>query len=232
VNIVHNDNGTFAYVTVGGLNVVKVFRTDNFSQVATIPVGNLPHGLWPSGDGSRIYVGLENADAMTAIDTRTNTVIATVPIGQAPQAVTYVPNAVPEGDGTQNLQTLGLAGQSVHIALVPVRSGKPTDTANAPTTVALFDQGLVQVLQAAVTGVQPKQPYVLGLADNPDGSGDLQVLANFMSNPAGAAIVNALGQIRQLVRPGMGNAGDRRRYLVVAPLDSGKPGTPVQVQSP
>ncbi|MHB9841550.1 YncE family protein [Paraburkholderia terrae] len=232
VNIVHNDKGTFAYVSVGGLNVIKVFRTDNFSQVATIPVGNLPHGLWPSGDGSRIYVGLENADAMTAIDTLSNTVIATVPIGQAPQAVTYVPNAVPEGDGTQNLQTLGLAGQSVHLALVPVGAGKTADATHAPTTVALFDQGLVQVLQAAVTGLQPKQPYVLGLADNPDGTGDLQVLANFMSNPAGSAIVNALGQIRQLITPGMGYAADKRRYLVVAPQGSGKPGVPVQVQSP
>src|SRR6201997_5302239 len=142
VNIVHNDKGTFAYVSVGGLNVIKVFRTDNFSQVATIPVGNLPHGLWPSGDGSRIYVGLENADAMTAIDTLSNTVIATVPIGQAPQAVTYVPNAVPGGDGTQNTQPLGLAGQTAHLALVTVGSGKPADAANAPTTAALFDQGL------------------------------------------------------------------------------------------
>ena len=37
VNIVRNANGMFAYVTVGGLNEVKVFRTDNFEQVATIP---------------------------------------------------------------------------------------------------------------------------------------------------------------------------------------------------
>ena len=44
--------GSFAYVTVGGLNEVKVFRTDDFAQVATIPVGNLPHGIWPSGDGT------------------------------------------------------------------------------------------------------------------------------------------------------------------------------------
>ncbi|WP_019447789.1 YncE family protein [Cupriavidus sp. BIS7] len=232
VNIAHNAKGTFAYVTIGGLNVVKVFRTDDFSQVATIPVGNLPHGLWPSGDGSRIYVGLENADAMAAIDTMTNTVIATVPIGQAPQAVAYVPNAVPQGDGTQNLQPLGLAGQSAHVALLPVGSGRSTDAANAPTNVALFDQGLVQVLQASVTGLQPKQAYVLGLADNADGTGNVQVLANFMSNPAGAAIVNALGQIRQLVTPGASMAGDKRRYLVVAPQVSGKPGAPVQVQSP
>ena len=49
VNIVHNANGTFAYVTIGGLNEVKVFRTDDFSQVATIPVGALPHGALAVG---------------------------------------------------------------------------------------------------------------------------------------------------------------------------------------
>src|SRR6201991_1512745 len=84
VNIVRNANGSFAYVTIGGLNEVKVFRTDDFSQVAAIPVGRLPHGIWPSGDGSRVYVGLENADAFAVIDTLTNKMIATVPVGQAP----------------------------------------------------------------------------------------------------------------------------------------------------
>ena len=69
VNFARTPKGTFAYVTIGGTNEVKVFRTDDFSQVATIPVGNLPHGIWPSGDGTRIYVGLENADALAAIDT-------------------------------------------------------------------------------------------------------------------------------------------------------------------
>ncbi len=78
-----------------------MFRTDDFEQVATIPVGKLPHGIWPSGDGTRVYVGLENDDQMAAIDTLTNKVIATSPIGQAPQAVVYVPNAVPDGAGTQ-----------------------------------------------------------------------------------------------------------------------------------
>ena len=92
VNIVHNANGTFAYVTVGGLNEVKVFRTDNFEQVATIPVGKLPHGIWPSGDGTRVYVGLEsrrsNGRDRHADATKSS---PPVPIGQAPQAVVYVP---------------------------------------------------------------------------------------------------------------------------------------------
>ena len=98
-----------------------------------------------------------------------------MPIGQAPQAIAYVPNAVPEGDGTQNLQPLGVAGQAAHLALGAVRPG--TGSGQAPTSVALFDQGLMQVLQAAVTGLEPKQPYVLALADHADGSGPLQPLA-------------------------------------------------------
>src|ERR1700692_176509 len=124
VNFAHTAKGTFAYVTICGLNEVKVFRTDNFSEVATIPVGNLPHGVWPSGDGSRIYVGLENADGLAAIDTLTNKVIATISIGQAPQAVNYVPNAVPSGDGMQNLRPLGMAGAAARLEVIEAKGCK------------------------------------------------------------------------------------------------------------
>jgi len=187
-----------------------VFRTDDFEEAATIPVGDLPHGLWPSGDGSRIYVGLENADAITAIDTLTNKVVATVPIGQAPQAVAYVPNAVPEGAGLENLSPLGVAGESIHLALTPVRADRG---AKAPTSVTLFDQGLVQVLQASVTGLKSEASYVLALGARPDGSGPLQVLSEFKTNPAGGAIVNSIGTIRQIVEnPNL----SEKRYLVIA----------------
>lgn len=230
VNIVQNAHGMFAYVTVGGLNQIKVFRTDDFSQVATIAVGSLPHGIWPSGDGTRVYVGLENGDAMTAIDTLTNKVIATVPVGQAPQAVAYVPDAVPDGDGTANTQPLGAAGEATHVMLVPV-GGAEAGHGAAPTSVALFDQGLLQVLQAAVTGLQAGQPYFLGLSDHADGSGRIDVLASFRTNPAGSAIVNTLGQIRQVVAPGTPGMTDHRRYLVIAPSVGGSPGPAVQVQA-
>ena len=224
VNFAHTAKGTFAYVTVGGLNEVKVFRTDDFSEVATIPVGNLPHGVWPSGDGTRIYVGLENADALAAIDTATNTVVANIPIGQAPQAITYVPNAAPHPDDRQNLQPLGVAGRVAHLALA--RRDEPNGKAS--TSVSLFDQGLIQVLQASVTGLEPKHKYVLALADRADGSGPLQPLAAFMSNPAGSAIVNATGPIRQIVND---PATSERRYLVIAPGDATKLEEPVQVQT-
>jgi DNA-binding beta-propeller fold protein YncE len=40
VNFARNSRGMFAYVTIGGLNQVKVYRTTDFSQIATIPVGS------------------------------------------------------------------------------------------------------------------------------------------------------------------------------------------------
>jgi YVTN family beta-propeller protein len=220
VNIARNANGQFAYVTIGGLNEVKVYKTDTFEQVAVIPTGALPHGIWPSGDGTRMYVGLENADAAAAIDTLGNKVIATIPIGQAPQGVAYVPNAVPQGDGMQDLQPLGLAAKLVQLALVG-QDAKPA------TQVSLFDQGVVEVLQAVVTGLSPKQPYVLALSDDAKGTGRLETLAGFMTNPAGAAIVNTIGPIRQVIQ---GDVNAPKRYLVIATGTPAQPGEPVQVQ--
>jgi len=221
VNFVSTPKGQFAYVSIGGLNQIAVFRTDNFERVATIPVGRLPHGIWPSGDGKRIFVGLENDDALAIIDTATNKVIGNIPIGEAPQAIGYVPDAVPAGDGTQNLQPLAAAAVETKIALGS--AGK------ALTTVALFDQGLTQILQAGVTGLLPKHPYQLVLSANPDGTGIVEPLASFMTNPAGSAVVNATGPIRQIVR---GDVPTARRYLAIREGAANAPGAIVQVQQP
>ena len=222
VNIVRNAQGQFAYVTVGGLNEVKVFTTSDDPQlVATIPTGALPHGLWPSGDGRRIYIGLENADAVVAIDTLTNKVIATIPSGQSPQGMVYIPDAVPSGSGTENLSSLGDFAQAVHLTL-----GAP-GSAKELTTVAVNDQGLVDLLEAAVTGLEPKSEYVLALAQNADGSGALEAIAQFKTNPSGAAIVTTIGPLRRAVQQ---DAHESRRYLVIAQVVGGKLGVPAQVQ--
>ena len=225
VNFARNAQGQFAYVTVGGLNAVKVFTTgDQPELVATIPTGELPHGLWPSGDGTRIYVGLENGNGVAAIDTASNKVVSTIATGQSPQGMVYIPNAVPDkanATGTDNLSPLGASGDAVHLTM-----GVP-GTAEAATSVVVNNQGLVDLLQAAATGLEPKKPYVLALSMNADGSGPLDPVAKFMTNPAGAAVVNAIGPLRKSVQ---GNAGTPRRYLVIATFVDDKAGAPVQVQ--
>ena len=59
-----------------------------------------------------------------------------ISLGQAPQGVAYVPNAV-QGDGMQNLQPFGAAAKSVQLTLAG-QDAKPV------TQVTLFDQGIVQ----------------------------------------------------------------------------------------
>jgi YVTN family beta-propeller protein len=218
-----------------------VFRTDDFSKVATIPTGKLPHGIWPSGDGTRVYVGLENEDKLAAVDTLANKVIATSPIGQAPQALVYVPNAiplhseagntamtampvVPDQAGRENLHPLAVAGQSTQLSLAAPGGNEQKKL----TSVSLSDQGLVQVLEAAVTGLEPGKPYVLALSTEAGGGGALQPLQGFMTNPAGAAVVNTIGPIRQIVQ---NQQQSERRYLVIAPGTPQKYGAPVQVQT-
>jgi len=130
---------------------------------------------------------------------------------------------VSAGDGLQNLQPLGLAGNAAHLSLAPTAT-----PSKQSTSVTLFDQGLIQVVQASVTGLEPKKPYLLGLAADPNGAGETQPLAAFMSNPAGSAIVNALGPIRQIVQ---GEAKTERRYFVITEGTVAQPGRVVQLHA-
>jgi hypothetical protein len=137
----------------------------------------------------------------------------------------YVPSAVPEGNGTQRLQPLGMAGNATHLSLVAPVHGKAMNVTTLPTSVALFNQGLVDVLQAAVTGLQPNHPYVLALSRNANGSGQLvPALVQFKTWPAGSAVVNTIGPIRQILE------GIPPRYLVIVPGTAAEHGPPVQIQ--
>ena len=60
------------------------------------------------------------------------------------------------------------------------------------------------------------------------GSGPLQPLAAFMTNPAGSAIVNAAGPIRQIVDQA---AKADKRYLVIASGEAAMPGETVQIET-
>jgi YVTN family beta-propeller protein len=217
LNFVNNRNGKFAYVTVGGLSEVKVFRRNSPPQlVATIPVGDLPHGIWPSGDGSRVYVALENSVQAAVIDTLNNQVIADVPIGQTTQALVYVPNAVPTGAGTDNLVPLGEAGNTARLRLEAGGTNMP----GAQGWVAVNSLGLLDLVQIAAEGLTPKSQYQVYLAESDHAPlGKLEPLAVLKTNPDGAGIVQTIGSLKTLAAGGAASTGvPSRRFLIVTEL--------------
>ncbi len=215
VNFASNRNGKFAYVTIGGANEVKAFRRGATSElVATIPVGDLPHGIWPSGDGSRVYVALENGEHCVAIDTVTNKVIATIPIGQTSQALVYVPNAVPNGPGTENLLPLGTAANTAQLHL----EAGGTTLPDAQASVAVNSLGLLDLVQIAARGLAPRTPYQVYLAEsNQAPFGKLEPLAVLKTNPDGGGIVQTIGPLKVLAADNPNSAASRR-YLVVTDI--------------
>ena len=218
VNFVNNRNGRFAYITIGGENVVKVFRRGASPELtATIPVGSLPHGIWPSGDGSRVYVALENGEMAVAIDTLTNKVIANIPIGQTSQALVYVPNAVPQGAGTENLAPLGEAANTARLHLEAAGTALP----NAQASVAVNSLGLLDLVQIAARGLTPKAQYQVYLVESDHSPyGKPEPLAILRINPDGAGIVQAIGPLKTLNRSGAtGPAGASRRFLIVTEMN-------------
>jgi len=186
--------GRFAYITVGGRNQVLVYRRDPGSppkQVATIATGDLPHGIWGSDDGRRVYVGLENGDAVQAIDAATNRVVAAIPVGQLPQALVYVPGAVVNGEGTENLKPLGLASEALHLELAPP-SGHSSP---AHASVSINSLGPIDNLQIAASGLEPGQRYRVVLV----GGMKEEDLVAFTAGPGGVAIAQTLGPLKHAV---------------------------------
>jgi YVTN family beta-propeller protein len=116
------DGRNYVYLTVGGLNQTLVFLRDGARPRLVRRIqdhGFGPHGIWPSPDNTRIYVALQNSDAVDVIDTSTDTVINTLHVGQDPMALVYVANAVPTGSGRRGLSRQGL-GQPVQTMPVEV----------------------------------------------------------------------------------------------------------------
>ena len=205
VTCVDNARGHFAYVTVGGSDEVKVYRREPpFEQVATIATGALPHGIWGSPDGSRIYIGLENDAKVQAIDTARNEIVATIPIGQLPQALVYVPNAAKAGKGTENLLPLSSLKESKVFLL---RAADEKRAGRASVTV--ISLGLIDQVQVAASGLVPGQEYTLNIVDAAADSPRHDPVVRMKATSTGNIIADTLGPARGIVMPRAGEKSDR-----------------------
>lgn len=208
VNFVTTASEKLAYVTVGGENAVKVYRRNGGTPtlVTTIATGDTPHGLWPSADNASVYVGLENADSVAVIDVATQRVKMQIGIGQAPQALVFVANAVPSGAGTSNLgrQNVGLRIERRMVAVpaaamakakAVIRSLGPVDaveiSARQAPAGAMYDVYAVQNMSAPY-GKAVKLAHVMV---KPDGTIDVAAQLQFFATGFGSVVIAPEGQL-------------------------------------
>jgi YVTN family beta-propeller protein len=213
VTFVSNRKGRFAYVSVGGRDQVLVYRRDGLplpKLIATVKTGDLPHGLWGSDDGSRVYVGLENGDAVQSIDTDTNQVVAMIPVGQLPQALVYVSHAATSGRDISNLKQPRPSPAALHVELLP----PPGVVSDAHGSVVINSLGLIDNLQVAATGLEPGRKYKLVIV----GGSEPQDLAAFAAGIGGVAIVQTLGPLKRVIA---GSQAVAARTLEVRSEESG-----------
>jgi YVTN family beta-propeller protein len=184
-----NFAGQYAYVTVGGLDKTLVYKRTSGNPVSMGAIsdnGHAPHGVWASGDGSRLYVGLEKSDAVDVVDTATNKVIDTMAIGQEPQALVYVPDAAPNG-GAPNLGAQGL-GQQAHNVPTTLPDGTAGETMDPVKGRALEATirpvaGL-DMIDLQARGLQPNTTYQ---ADSVAADGRRTKVVTFATDAAGNA---------------------------------------------
>lgn len=165
INFVSFKHAEYAYVTVGDLNVTKIFLRrrqyagvpQQVDQITHSVVGDAgtncqPHGISLSPDNTRVYVALQKCDRVDVVDTATNKVIATLLVGQDPQTIVYVAGAT----GSANLGRNGL-GKPIRNFKVDVQGGAAAAAGQLQVRSVL---GLDE-LDLAAGGLAPSTMYTL-----------------------------------------------------------------------
>jgi YVTN family beta-propeller protein len=184
VNFVSKPEGIFAYVTIGQRNKTLVFRTNGAQPVKVAEISNSgfePHGIWPSPDNSRVYVGVEKSDSVDVIDTDRLLLVSTLRVGQEPQALVYVANAVPDGDGRERLGRQGLDKRNVTRDL-PVAGGVVRVTVRELDTldqIQVVARGLPANSAFQVLGNLGQVPVIRKFTTNAQGGAEFFAFTNF-----------------------------------------------------
>lgn len=126
--------------------------------IATIPVGRNPASVAITPDGSRAYVTNEGTRTLSVIDTATNTVATTVPVGAA-TGVVITPDgarAYARNNGGDGVSVIDTATNTVAATIPLPWSGSSASIAIAPNGAHVYatsDRGTISVIDTATNSV-------------------------------------------------------------------------------
>lgn len=195
-------------VTVGGENCVKIYDVaDDYKQMATIPVGQLPHGLWAAPDGKRLYVGLEYADQVQPVDMETMKALAPIQIGQSPQALLYAVNAVTSGTGMDNLKPLQDPTATQVVVMSPIAQGTKMRGELSVRTIGASD-----LVEQLFLNLKPNTAYTLALSksDTAPYSPDYEI-NSFVTDDKG----KYAGQSTGLIKSRLADSSSFKRVVLI-----------------
>jgi YVTN family beta-propeller protein len=191
-------NGKWAYVPGGGgVGYTLVIDTTARALVDTIPQGGSAAAI--SLDGAHVYLTSAGANAVSVIDTATNTVTSTIGGLNLPQSVStgplppgvVVPNVV--GD-TQSLATAAMVGAGLAVGLVT----QQTSTSVAPgSVISEFPAANVIVGANAVVALVVSSGVAV-----PNVTGQTQAEASTAISSAGLVLGTVTRQVSSTVPSG------------------------------
>ncbi|WP_048107514.1 PKD domain-containing protein [Methanosarcina barkeri] len=176
-------DGTKVYVTntkYGNRGTVSVIDTAINKVTAIVDVGYKysPCGIAVTPDGKKLYVADRDIKGVSVIDTFTNTVIATVPVGVNPLGVAITPDGKKVYVANRYSNTVSVIDTSTNavIATVEVGSGPCGVTVNQMGTVLYVTNcesntiSIVDISTNTVTATVPVGKWPMGVTVTPDGT--------------------------------------------------------------
>jgi YVTN family beta-propeller protein len=225
-----------AYVTKLAHASVRPFKIPTNRTESDINVGNSPHGIAITPDGTTAYVANSTDGTVTPVDTATGVAGSPITVGASPYGIAITP------DGTTAYVANFDDDNVTPIDIATGVAGSPITVGNGPTGIAIAPDGqTAYVTDSNTTTVTPIDlatgtagtdievgfhPY--GIAITPDGatayvainSADKVVPIDTATNTAGTAITVGSGPFGVAITPNGKTAYvSRSGYDQVTPID-------------
>ena len=178
-----SSDGTKVYVTnvnYKGRGTVSVIDTATKKVSATIDIGYKysPCGIAVTPDGKKVFLANRDINGVSIIDTATNTVIGTIPVGANPLGVAITPDGKKVYVANRYSNNISVIDTGTNKVIASVKaglgpSGVTVNQAGTKLYVTNCEDGTISVIDTnsdTIAATLPAGKWPMGVAVSPDGT--------------------------------------------------------------